>query len=195
MKQNPKIIYNREEMCDLNIKALKSRGVEIADIAAIAYKQQSKYTPTISYDRCVESVLRLLTYRDIFHYIQLGIEIDRLAEVKAFREPIQSIIEQDLGLFGCDETIGLDIARNYGTIGQTNFGDIDVNKVGIVRDLNEQGKTPGHVHTFLDDIVGALAAAASTRVAQMHNEDIALEGDNQVDIFELAKSHGRTKKI
>jgi len=188
-----KVIYNREEMVELNIAALKSRGVEIDDIAIIAYNQQSKYSEGVSYELCVESVLRILTYRDIFHYIQLGVSIDKLAEKGLLDEPIQTIIEEDLGLFGIDETMGLDIARNYGTIGQTNFGDIDVNKPGIVKALNDMGKIKGHVHTFLDDIVGAIAAAASTRVVQIMSENKALEADNQPDIFQLMKKHGRKK--
>lgn len=83
-------------------------------------------------------------------------------------------MEYDLGVFGVDEIFGLDIARLYGAIGQTNFGDIDVNKPGVVAKLNEEGKMGSkHCHTFLDDIVGAIAAAASTRVAQIWSEDEA----------------------
>ncbi|MDZ4195962.1 MAG: phosphatidylglycerophosphatase A, partial [Candidatus Izemoplasmatales bacterium] len=66
------------------------------------------------------------------------------------------------------------LAGLYGTIGKTNFGDIDVNKPGIVSRLNDTGKHDHHTcHTFLDDIVGAIAAAASTRVAQIENENEA----------------------
>ena len=78
-----------------------------------------------------------------------------------------------------DEIIGLDIARLYGAIGQTNFGDIDVNKPGVVARLNEDGKSgSASCHTFLDDIVGAIAAAASTRVAQIWSEDEAARRNN-----------------
>lgn len=39
-----------------------------------------------------------------------------------------------------------------------------INKPGVVAKLNEEGKMGSkHCHTFLDDIVGAIAAAASTR--------------------------------
>ena len=55
-----------------------------------------------------------------------------------------------------------------------NFGDIDVNKPGIVAKLNSDGKgDKPECHTFLDDIVGAIAAAASTRVAQIMSEEMA----------------------
>ncbi|MDY0210136.1 MAG: phosphatidylglycerophosphatase A [Acholeplasma sp.] len=170
-----KVLFSREEMTRLCITALKSRGVEVDEIAKIAYQQQGRYTPNIKFDTCRESVLKILSLRDIFHHVLLAVELDRMAEEKLFKGPIQDIIEQDLGLFGVDEVLGLDVARLYGVIGMTNFGDIDVNKHGIVSKLNEDGKKDGIVHTFLDDIVGAIAAAASTRVAQVINEDIAHE--------------------
>lgn len=180
-----KVLFSREEMTRLCVEALKSRGVEVDDIAMIAFKQQGKYTDNIKFETCRESVLKVLSLRDIFHHVLLSVEIDRLAERKMLSSPIQEIIESDLGLFGVDEVLGLDVARLYGVIGMTNFGDIDVNKHGIVRKLNEDGKKEGIVHTFLDDIVGAIAAAASTRVAQVINEDLAHEEPHkQISLFD-----------
>ena len=158
----------------LNTEKLLERGVTIEEIAKIAYNQQAKYNSKIEMKECIESVEKILSLRDVFHLLQLGAEIDRLTEEKAFKGPIQDIMDNDLGVFGVDEIFGLDIARLYGAIGQTNFGDIDVNKPGIVAKLNEEGKSgTSHCHTFLDDIVGAIAAAASTRVAQIVSEEEA----------------------
>lgn len=171
--ENKRIVFSRDEMYKFNEERLLERGVKIEDIAAIAFKQQGKYNPNLSMDDCIESVKKILTYRDIFHMVQLGIEIDRLTEEGAFKGPIQDIMAADLGMFGIDEVFGLSIASMYGTIGQTNFGDIDVNKPGIVKVLNDGGKSGKQCHTFLDDVVGALAAAASTRVAQMISEEQA----------------------
>ena len=75
---------------------------------------------------------KILSLRDIFSPCAFISELDKMAEKKLFEGPIQDIIEQDLGLFGVDEVLGLDVARLYGVIGMTNFGDIDVNKHGIV---------------------------------------------------------------
>ena len=182
-----KIIFTRQEMFEFNKKTLLKRGVTLESIAEITYQQQSKYTDDISREICLESVEKILSLRDVFHHVQLGAEIDRLAEEGMFQGPIQDIIYEDLGLFGIDETMGLEVAGLYGTIGQTNFGDIDVNKHGIVKRLNDAGKEPGICHTFLDDIVGAIAAAASTRVAQVMNEDLAHEdiGVKRFSIFDL----------
>jgi phosphatidylglycerophosphatase A len=173
----PRVIFSREEMFRMNRDALYDRGVTIQDIAEIAYNQQSRYNKNVSMRVCIESVEKILSYRDIFHIVQLSIEIDKLTEQGMFTGPIQDIMRADLGMFGVDEIFGLNIAAMYGTVGQTNFGDIDVNKPGIVRRLNEEGKTT-KCHTFLDDVVGALGAAASTRVAQIMSEDESVKDPN-----------------
>lgn len=174
MNKEVKLFYSRDEMLQLNKQKLLERGVNVEDIAKIAYNQQARYNPNVDYDECVKSVEKILSLRDIFHLLQLGVEIDRLTEEGLFKGPIQDIMRADLGVFGIDEIFGLDIARLYGAIGQTNFGDIDVNKQGIVAKLNHDGKSNyPQCNTFLDDIVGAIAAAASTRVAQIISEDEA----------------------
>jgi len=179
-KQNKKdkLYFSREEMFELNKAKLLERGVTIESIAKITYNQQSKYNDHVDMKVCIESVEKILSFREIFHVVQLSIDIDKLTEAKAFSQPIQSIMENDLGMFGVDELFGLSIASLYGTIGQTNFGDIDVNKPGIVKDLNDKGKGgKPECHTFLDDVVGALAAAASTRVAQVMSDGTAKKED------------------
>jgi len=180
-----KNLFSRTEMLQMNIAKLKERGVEIIDIAQIAFRQQSRWNPNISFQECRESVEKILSLRDVFHLLQLGAEIDRLTEAKAFKGPIQEILATDLGLFGIDELFGIELAGLYGTIGKTNFGDIDVNKPGIVARLNDIGKSDHtSCHTFLDDIVGAIAAAASTRVAQIENE---IEAQKDPSILETPK--------
>ena len=168
----PKLIYSRDEMFELNKASLLARGVTIEDIALISFHQQTKYDKEVKMEDCIESVEKILSLRDVFHILQLGIEIDRLTEEGMFKGPIQDIMRYDLGVFGVDEVLGLDLAKLYGIIGVTNFGDIDVNKIGIVAKLNEEGKdVTKRCHTFLDDIVGSIAAAASTRVAQIISEN------------------------
>lgn len=175
-------LYSRDEMLELNIKTLLERTVTVEEIAAVAYRQQSKWSKTISMAECVESVRKILSLRDVFHLLQLGAEIDRLTDEGAFRGPIQEILKVDLGMFGIDELFGLELAGLYGTIGKTNFGDIDVNKPMVIDRLNDEGKHGGMCHTFMDDIVGALAAAASTRVAQILNEEEAHKDPNVEEI-------------
>ena len=87
--------------------------------------------------------------------------------------PLQHIIEDDEGLYGIDEILALSIVNVYGTIGFTNYGYIDKVKPGILKELNSHDGV--HVHTFLDDIVGAIAAAAASRLAHKEPEkEVAL---------------------
>ena len=177
-----KNLFSRDEMLAMNIEMLNKRGVKVEEIAEIAFRQQSKWNDQISYQECLESVEKILSLRDVFHILQLGAEIDRLTEENAFQGPIQSILASDLGMVGIDELIGIELAGLYGTIVKTNFGDIDVNKPGIVAKLNHDGKGDKPAcHTFLDDIVGAVAAAASTRVAQIENENEARKDPSVIE--------------
>lgn len=181
-----KPLYSRSEMLRLNIETLKSRTVTVEEIAEVAYRQQSKWSKNISLQQCIDSVEKILSLRDAFHILQLGAEIDRLTDEGMFKGPIQEILHTDLGMFGIDELFGLELAGMYGTIGKTNFGDIDVNKPLVVDRLNGEGKHDGGMcHTFLDDIVGAIAAAASTRVAQITNENEALKDPTVLEELRL----------
>ena len=167
-------IFSRTEMLKLNIETLKERTITVEEIAEVAFRQQARWNPDISMQEVVHSVEKILSLRDVFHLLQLGAEIDRLTDEHLIQGPIYDILKVDLGMFGIDELFGLELAGLYGTIGKTNFGDIDVNKPLVVNRLNEDGKHEGGMcHTFMDDIVGAIAAAASTRVAQMSNEEEA----------------------
>lgn len=101
--------------------------------------------------------------RETIHAVLTGIALDEMVERKELPEPLQNIVESDNGLYGIDEIIPLSIVNIYGTIGLTNYGHLDKEKVGIIKELdNKEGK---RVNTFLDDLVAAIAAAAASRIA------------------------------
>ena len=149
-------------------KLLIERGVPMDDIADLVYHLQAKYHPHLDLEDCKVNVERVLSKREVQNAIITGIQLDILAEKKLLMSPLQDIIEIDEGLYGVDEILALSIVNVYGSIGLTNFGYIDKMKPGILAKLNK--KTPGVVHTFLDDIVGAIAAAASSRLAHSTHE-------------------------
>ncbi|WP_080844227.1 phosphatidylglycerophosphatase A family protein [Cytobacillus gottheilii] len=144
-------------------KWLHERGVEINDIAELVFFLQEKYHPNLKMETCTDNVERVLSKREVQNAILTGIQLDMLTEEKKLLEPLQSIIEIDEGLYGVDEILALSIVNVYGSIGLTNFGYIDKLKPGILKELND--KNSERCHTFLDDIVGAIAAAASSRLA------------------------------
>ncbi|ARK31927.1 Phosphatidylglycerophosphatase A [Halalkalibacter krulwichiae] len=142
---------------------LVERGVTLDDIAELVYFLQVKYHPDLQLDVCLENVDRVIRKREVQNAIITGIQLDILAEKKMLDQPLQDIIDRDESLYGVDEIIALSIVNVYGSIGFTNYGYIDKQKPGILEKLND--KDSGECHTFLDDIVGAIAAAASSRLA------------------------------
>ncbi|WP_059173592.1 phosphatidylglycerophosphatase A [Bacillus sp. FJAT-27445] len=144
-------------------KWLKERGVEVQDIADLVYFLQQKYHEDLKIEDCLHNVERVLSKREVQNAIITGIQLDMLAEKGLLEEPLLSIIKTDESLYGVDEILAFSIVNVYGSIGFTNYGYIDKQKPGILRRLND--KSTGEVHTFLDDIVGAVAAAASSRLA------------------------------
>lgn len=157
---------NKRKQSELEFKArtwLTERGVKLEDIAELVYYLQSKYHEDLSMDECRHNVDRVLTKREVQNAVLTGIQLDKLAEQKMLEQPLQQTIDADEGLYGIDEVIALSIVNVYGSIGFTNYGYIDKQKPGILERLND--KSTGEVHTFLDDIVGAIAAAASSRLA------------------------------
>lgn len=155
--------YNMEEMTEMTIEMLNRRGVELGDIGDLVMELQKKYYPDLTKEICLENINAVLKKRESIHAILTGIALDEIAEKKGLPEPLQSIVESDAGLFGIDEIIPLSIVNVYGSISLTNYGYLDKEKIGILKVLDEM--KDGHVHTFLDDLVAAIAAAAASRIA------------------------------
>ncbi|MGP4040582.1 phosphatidylglycerophosphatase A family protein [Gracilibacillus sp. D59] len=168
---------NERKQSELEQKArqmLTDRGVQLDDIAELVYFLQNKYQDELTLEYCYENVDRVLRKREVQNAIITGIQLDVLAEENKLESPLQEILETDESLYGIDEVIALSIVNVYGSIGFTNYGYIDKQKPGILEKLND--KSQG-CHTFLDDIVGAIAAAASSRLAHSAANDQSIDDD------------------
>jgi phosphatidylglycerophosphatase A len=150
------------------INLLEQRGVRVEDIADLVMFLQKDYVPDLTSEMCVESVRAVLRKREVQNALLTGIQLDMLAQEHMLLSPLQEIIETDEPLYGIDEVLALAIVNLYGSIGFTNYGYVDKIKVGILQDLND--KRNG-VNTFLDDLVGAIAAAASSRIAHRQRRE------------------------
>ncbi|MEK8131302.1 phosphatidylglycerophosphatase A [Paenibacillus filicis] len=169
-----KYSLNSKKVADAAHEWLINRGVRTLDIAEITYTLQREYYDSLTIEECLASVEQVLSKREVQNAILTGIQLDLLAEEGKLLSPLQEMIENDEGLYGCDEILALSIVNVYGSIGLTNFGYIDKLKPGIVNKLND--KSGPHKHTFLDDIVGAIAASASSRIAHRKQEEIEKKG-------------------
>lgn len=148
---------------------LDQRGVTTEQIAELVLYLQKDYFPDLTLKECMRNVELVLKKREVQNAVLTGIQLDVLAEQGKLFPPLQDIIRNDEGLYGCDEILALAIVNVYGSIGLTNFGYVDKLKPGILKELNR--KDGDRCHTFLDDIVGAIAAAASSRIAHRKLED------------------------
>ncbi len=153
---------------DTVVKMMSERGVELSEIAEITFDLQKKYIKELTFETCLEHVERVVMKREVQNAILTGLELDIFAERGDMDEPLKSMLLNDYGLYGIDEVLALAIVNVYGSIGFTNFGYVDKLKPGVIKKLDDEGKKEGVCHTFLDDIVGAIAAAAASSIAHRY---------------------------
>jgi phosphatidylglycerophosphatase A len=163
-KQKPSRLEDLNQY-EIVVDRLKERGVLLEEIAEITFDLQKKYIPDLTIEYCLSHVEKVVKKREVQHAVITGLELDILAEKGLLSEPLSSMLLKDYGLYGIDEVMALSIVNVYGSIGFTNFGYVDKVKPGIIGRLDEEGKLPGKCNTFLDDIVGAIAAAAASSIA------------------------------
>lgn len=149
------------------VTRLESLGVTLEDIADIAYQQQHPFgTIPLTRDEYVPIVEDVMHKRELLNNAMVMLELDRLANEKQLNSPLQEIIANDSAVFGVDETLALQIANLYGSLGVTNFGFVDYKKTGIIKYLDTN---PDRVNTFADDLVGAIAAAVCGKLAHKYS--------------------------
>ncbi|KRN17935.1 phosphatidylglycerophosphatase A [Secundilactobacillus similis DSM 23365 = JCM 2765] len=143
------------------------KNITIEDIASITYGMQRQYVPELQESEAVDAVIDVLHKREVLNNAMVGIALDQLATKELLPQPLQSIVENDSGVFGVDELLAEGgISGIYGKIATTNFGYLDREKHGILKRLDTvKGKG---INTFLDDIIAAVAAAAGSKIAHKY---------------------------
>lgn len=155
------------------IELLNDRGVELKDISDIVFELQKSYVDDLTHEICLHNVEKVLDKREVQNAVITGIELDIAAESGHLSPVLSDLLMRDEGLYGIDEILCLSIVNVYGSIGLTNFGYVDKIKPGIIGKLNDEKSNC--CNTFIDDVVGALAAAAASRIAhaQPQVEDLS----------------------
>ncbi|WP_373841750.1 phosphatidylglycerophosphatase A [Limosilactobacillus sp.] len=162
---NPQFKYPDTKAYNFVVNRLHERGVDLEDLVAIIYQTQKKFEPTLTADRCRKYLTDALHKRELLNNAMVMLELDRLTEAGQIAEPLSSIIRNDVGVFGVDETLALQIANIYGTIGTTNFGYFDRVKKGILAKYDTDSH---HVNTFIDDLLAAIVAAVCGKIAHQY---------------------------
>ncbi|MGI6713518.1 MAG: phosphatidylglycerophosphatase A [Bacilli bacterium] len=151
---------------DYCMDLLKDRGVTLYDIADAARFLQADYFKDLKAEEFFDSIMSVLDKREVQYALMTAVELDRQAERGTMIDKeLEHILRTDEGLYGVDEVNAYGICNLYGSISLTNFGYIDKKKYGVVARLNQEGDEGIHCHTFLDDIVAAIAASAAGRFA------------------------------
>lgn len=149
---------------ELAIEKLEERGVKIEDIATIVMDLQRNYQ-NITLEECTETIISILSKKETLYTILTGIALDIAAEKELLDSEVNELIKGDNGLYGLDEILALSIVNMNGSIALTNFGYLDKTKPGIIGYVDREGKEKIRCHTFLDDILCAIAASAASRIA------------------------------
>lgn len=150
------------------IDLLAERSVTVEDIAACVSFLHSRYDDTVTKQEYIAVTEEVLHDPDIQNALIIAVELDILAETDGLKsQTIKDDMMADDGLFGVDELIGLGMTFNYGPIALTSFGYIDKVKPLKIGELNASKE--GVCNTFIDDVVGAIAACAASLLA--HGKD------------------------
>lgn len=169
---------NSKKVADATKEWLHKRGVTTLEIAELVMLLQQKYYPSLTMEECIHNVEQVLSKREVQNAVLTGIQLDILAEQQLLIPELQDMISNDEGLYGVDEILAFSIVNVYGSIGFTNYGYVDKLKPGVLDRLND--KSLGPCNTFLDDIVGAIAASASSRIAHRKQAEREIEIEEEV---------------
>lgn len=160
--RNPNFKYPDTKSYETVIKTLKSRGIQINQIADIAYEMTHEFVPQNTKEHTYNVTVDVLHKRDLLNTAMIMLDLDRLAKEHHLSQPLNDIITNDAGVFGVDEDLALSISTLYGPIGATNFDYLDRVKEGIIKEIDTRH---GHVTTFLDDLIGAIVAAVCGKLS------------------------------
>lgn len=157
-------VFPEDEAYDAVIQYFKKQGITLKDIAEIAFEQQKPYHVPYNIDDYEQMVDDVLLDADVLGVALTMIQLDEDSNKGELIQPLQGIIENDTPVYAVDETLALAIAGHYSPVGITQFGSLDVHKLGVAKKLDEDTQ---RYHVFLDDLISALAAAVCGMVLKL----------------------------
>ncbi|MDD6467720.1 MAG: phosphatidylglycerophosphatase A [Erysipelotrichaceae bacterium] len=154
-----------QKCCDL----LNSRGVTLESLEELVFFLQGKYYNNLTQEEVRSAIESVLQKREVQNAILTGVALDLAAEEGRLADKeLEQLLIDDAGLYGIDEVLAFGICNLYGSIALTSYGYVDKLKPGIVGVLNTKSE---HCNTFMDDIAGAIAACAASKVAHNKQND------------------------
>ncbi len=164
----PYFKYPDNKAKDFVIEKLDSYGVTKDKIVEASMERQKGYMPEYNKSDFGISFDKLMSKRNVLNNCMVGIYLDEQASKGDMPEPLLEIMRADAGVFELDEVLGIDIARDYGSTGVTNFGLLDCQKIPLVKQLDED---PNRICVFIDDLVSALIAGVCACTMHRYYEE------------------------
>ena len=165
------------------LDALTDSPVNFLEMAKIVQQEQARFEPDLTIKEASQAINSVMKKRDTHFSFLTAIQNDLATQFGHSIEPFQSIVADDRGTFGNDEQNALNIAELYGTIGVTNFGYLDREKIGFIKEIDQLGKTnPNITTTYIDDVLSAVIAAAEAYVA--HLRDKGHDEEPDIDVID-----------
>lgn len=152
--------YPDKELYEYVVAELEKRNITQKTVGEAAYELQHMYFPNVTVEDFGSELPHVLKKREVLNLLATGLALDNLATENKLPQPLQFIIENDLGVFGVDETLAMAISQLYGSIAQTNYGYADKEKMGLAKKLDNGGD---YVNTFADDLFLALVSGVVGR--------------------------------
>ena len=162
--------YPDRELYDWVLNELHKRNINNETIGEIAYDMQHQYLPDLTVEDFGAQLPEILKKREVLNILATGLALDNLANEGLLPKPLQRIVQNDMGVYGVDESLALSLSQMYGSIAVTNYGFADRVKLGVASDLDN---SRGTVNTFADDLALALASAVIGRCG--HGSKLELE--------------------
>lgn len=182
--------YPDRELYDWVLNELNKRNINERTIGEIAYKMQHQYLPELTVEDFGSQLDDVLKKREVLNILATGFALDNLANEGLLPEPLQSIVANDLGVYGVDESLSLSLSQLYGSIAVTNYGYTDKDKPGVAKNLDNKH---GQVNTFADDLALALASAVIGRCG--HGSKLNLDDKDTISAKDIESDDGLAKEV
>lgn len=152
--------YPDRDLYSYVVQELDKRDINVQTVGNAAYQMQHQYYPNVTVEQFGRELNEVLKKREVLNILATGLALDNLAQSKQLPEPLQEIVENDLGEYGVDELLAIGLSQLYGTISTTNYGHADKEKIGLALKLDNSF---GKINTYADDLFLALSSAVVGR--------------------------------
>ncbi|KPU26945.1 hypothetical protein TR13x_07390 [Caloranaerobacter sp. TR13] len=135
------------------LELLESRGIKIKDIIKLTECLKIDSTDA---DDIEQSILNILSIKEIQDYITLGVILDIYTENNLLPEPLSQIISGNDQLFDLDKVLATGVINQFGPQAVTYFSYLINYKNDVLKDILYKN----NINTFLDEIICVIASAS-----------------------------------